>query len=694
MNRNFILFFLFSFLQSNIVLASETEVINGQIDLQTYNFKSHGSIKLNGEWEFYEGILLKTNPPKKKFSNTFIKVPDSWNKYCKENKIIDGIGYGTYRLIIRKNKNENLTLLANDIGSSYKIWINNKLEIEAGILDTVESKCKPTYGKHSIKLLNDTNFIEIIIEVANFYQAKGGIKTSIGLIKTNQATLNHEKESLRIYFCLGIIIIMGIYHLALFLLNFKDRSSLNFGLFCFDIFLFLIFRSRLIYSFYPDFDWNIGNRIEFISQYLSVPLFYKFFSSEFPKQFKNLYKTASWVIVSLLIGYILITDMRQFSATLSIFHTIIILYIILVVVGITRAIISKEDGIFIILPGFMIFMSALINDILHVQNIINTGNYVIFGILGFIISQAIFLAWSSVKNTEKVIVLSENLVKLNQSLECYVPSDFLKLLNKKSITEVELGNNIAKELTIMFSDIRAFTSISEKLSPTEAFDFINDFFKNMAPIIRKHNGFIDKYLGDGIMALFPNSADDALLAGKAMMEQLIIFNAKNERLGKPQIAIGIGLHTGSCILGTVGEPRRMDTTVIADSVNLAARIEALTKFYKTPFILSEETHTKISHELRTHMRFIGEAKVKGKSIKTQLYKVFLDHTYDIKLLDKFDLGISYFYDKNFLEAANIFKELASTDLKDGILEFYIVLSEKYAKQVLPEDWKTFQTFEY
>jgi two-component system sensor histidine kinase ChiS len=216
----------------------------------------------------------------------------------------------------------------------------------------------------------------------------------------------------------------------------------------------------------------------------------------------------------------------------------------------------------------------------------------------------------------------------------------------------------------------------------------------MAPIIRNHNGFIDKYIGDGIMALFPGSSDDALLAGKAMMEELIIFNTKNISQGKPRIDIGIGLHTGLCILGTVGEAQRMDTTVIADSVNLAARIEALTKFYKTPFIISDETHNRISHNLRSHMRFIGEAKVKGKSIKTQLYKVFLDHKYDFELLDKFDEAISLFYERKFTNASEIFTVLSKTELNDGIIEFYIQLCEKYSKQELPEDWKTFQTFDY
>lgn len=675
------------------VFAEKPVVIHGQIDLRYYDFSAHSSLKLNGEWAFYDGTLLRSYPNTAHPEPKYIKVPGSWNHAEGLTQIRKGIGYGTYRLLLIKKPGDEISLLFNDIASSYKVWINGELKLEAGKTDTFKAGCQPFYGKKSLAL-TPSDSILIDIEVANYCQHKGGIKSFVGLITSNQVNLQHERESLRTYFCLGIIIIMGIYHLALFVMNKKDRSSLNFGLFCFTIFLFLIFRSRLVYFFYPDFDWNLGNKIEFVSQFLSVPLFYKFFSGAFPRQFKNLFQSASWVISLILIAWVLFTDMLHFSLTLDIFHLVIIAYIILVMIGIARAVSKREVGINIIFPGFLVFMASLVNDILHVQNIINTSNLLIFGILGFIISQAIFLARISGIHTRQIVALSENLTRLNQSLESFVPSDFLKMLHKNSITEVELGDNTERELTIMFSDVRAFTSISEKLSPTESFMFINDYFKHMAPIIRRHNGFIDKYLGDGIMALFPNSADDALLAGKAMMEELITFNHKNARLNKPQIAIGIGLHTGSCILGTVGEPRRMDTTVVADSVNLAARIEALTKFYQTPFIISEETRNRVSSDLRVNMRFIGEAKVKGKSIKTSLYKVFLDHKYDVTLLDTFDLAIKYFYEKRFEEAAELFKGLSETEVRDGILDFYIQYSEKYAHQTLPEDWKTFQTFDY
>ncbi|MFM9946097.1 MAG: adenylate/guanylate cyclase domain-containing protein [Bacteroidia bacterium] len=674
--------------------AAKPKVLKGSIDLKRFDFKTEALVKLNGDWEFFEGSLIKSYPSLSKISKTYIKVPSAWNKYSVNGKIKDGIGYGSYRVVINKSRDEFLSLLVRDVGSCYKVWVNNKLELEVGELDTLETLCKPVYGKNSIHISNDTDCVEVVIEVANFCQHKGGLKTFIYLIRSSQDNLHHERESMKVYACLGIIIIMGFYFLFLFFLNYRDSASLNFGLFCFDIFIFLIFRTRIVYYFFPDFDWNIGNKIEYISQYMSLPLFYIFFSKSFPKQFRNMFKYTSLVISLSLIGYVLVTDMREFSITLDIFHVILLIYSVLVIIGSVRALINKEEGIIIIFIGLLIFITMLVNDVLHVQNIINTDNYLIYGILGFIICQALFLALKSARSNTKIFNLSENLAKLNQSLEYFVPSDFLKLLNKKNITEVGLGNSVEKEMTIMFSDIRAFTSISEKLSPKESFGFINEYFKSMAPIIRNHHGFIDKYLGDGIMALFPRSADDALLAGKAMMEELTKFNAENVKAHKPEIAIGIGLHTGSCILGTVGEPKRMDTTVIADAVNLAARIEALTKFYKTPFIISEETHNQIGSELRTHMRFIGEAKVKGKSITTELYKVFLDHKYDMALLDKFDKGIEDFYNKKFKEASEIFKQLSSTDLNDGILEFYIKLSEKYSNQELPEDWKIFQMFEY
>jgi signal transduction histidine kinase/DNA-binding response OmpR family regulator len=181
------------------------------------------------------------------------------------------------------------------------------------------------------------------------------------------------------------------------------------------------------------------------------------------------------------------------------------------------------------------------------------------------------------------------LAKINAAYNRFVPHEFLQFLEKESIVEVRLGDYVQKEMTIMFSDVRSFTSLSEKMTPKENFDFLNMFLGGVGPCIREHRGFIDKYLGDGIMALFPESPVDAVEAALAMQVQLDEFNTHRATEGYPPIKIGIGLHTGSLILGTIGEEKRMEGTVISDAVNLASRLEGLTKWYGCTLIISEQT---------------------------------------------------------------------------------------------------------
>ncbi len=181
----------------------------------------------------------------------------------------------------------------------------------------------------------------------------------------------------------------------------------------------------------------------------------------------------------------------------------------------------------------------------------------------------------------------QQLEKYNKAYERFVPHELLSLLGKKNITEITLGDQIEKEMTVLFSDIRDFTSLSEKMTPQENFDFINTYLGIMEPITRQYNGIIDKYIGDAIMALFPNNVDDAVQGAIAMLEKLVEFNQMPQDAGFQKIRIGIGLHTGKLMLGTIGGQARMDGTVISDAVNLASRIEGLTKIYGTPLLISE-----------------------------------------------------------------------------------------------------------
>jgi two-component system sensor histidine kinase ChiS len=135
----------------------------------------------------------------------------------------------------------------------------------------------------------------------------------------------------------------------------------------------------------------------------------------------------------------------------------------------------------------------------------------------------------------------------------FVPRNFLKFLGKESIIDVQIGDQVQQKMTVMFSDIRSFTTLSEAMSPQENFNFLNSYLSQVSPVIRQHKGFIDKYIGDAIMALFPESANDAVQAAIAMQKQVALYNEQRQQQGDVPIAIGIGLHTGNLMLGTIGE---------------------------------------------------------------------------------------------------------------------------------------------
>lgn len=213
-----------------------------------------------------------------------------------------------------------------------------------------------------------------------------------------------------------------------------------------------------------------------------------------------------------------------------------------------------------------------------------------------------------------------NLSKYHIATSRFVPHELMRLLKKESIVDVKLGDQVQKTMTVLFSDIRSFTSLSETMTPLENFRFINAYLSQMGPIIREHGGFIDKYMGDAIMALFEGDPADAVRAGMAMLAQLEIYNQGRREAGYAPIEIGIGINTGDLMLGTVGEHRRMEGTVISDTVNLAARLESLTKEYAIPLIISEYTLSELKGDYAT--RFIDRLAVKGKSQAVSIYEVF------------------------------------------------------------------------
>lgn len=213
------------------------------------------------------------------------------------------------------------------------------------------------------------------------------------------------------------------------------------------------------------------------------------------------------------------------------------------------------------------------------------------------------------------------LVEFNGSLQRFIPREFLKHLGRNSIMNVDLGDQVEGEMTVLFADIREFTKISEMLSPKENFQFLNNYLSEITPVIRSCSGFIDKFSGDAIMALFPETPDDAIRAAKLMVKTAHKMEVPAAIRAMGPIRIGVGLHTGRVMLGTIGDKLRMDVTVISDAVNLASRLESLTKEFDCSITASSATIKKCEHPDDFEMSKIGKVKVKGKAKEVSVYRI-------------------------------------------------------------------------
>ncbi|HXH19840.1 MAG TPA: adenylate/guanylate cyclase domain-containing protein, partial [Chitinophagales bacterium] len=277
--------------------------------------------------------------------------------------------------------------------------------------------------------------------------------------------------------------------------------------------------------------------------------------------------------------------------------------------------------------------------------------------------------------SSQMAVSIEN-ARLYKANELFVPRKVLSFLNKESIIDIELGNQVEKEMTVMFSDIRDFTSLSEKMTPEETFRFINDYLAVMEPLIIENNGFIDKYVGDGIMALFPNNADEALRSAISMVKTVDTFNNNRLKNKLKPVSIGIGLNTGTLMLGIIGGKNQVDTTVLSDTVNLSSRLEALTKTYGISLIISEHTCSSLADPQRYAIREIDSVTVRGMSRPVRLFEVFDGEVQEVmelknQTLDYFQKGLGYFQYENFEEALKIFTGITEVNPNDEVAKIYV-----------------------
>jgi CheY-like chemotaxis protein len=281
---------------------------------------------------------------------------------------------------------------------------------------------------------------------------------------------------------------------------------------------------------------------------------------------------------------------------------------------------------------------------------------------------------------ERVKQRTAELASLNNIYERFVPREFIDLLQKNSILEINLGDQVSRKMTVMFADIRGWTTLLEKMTPEEAFSFINAYLRRVNPV----------------MALFPGTPDDAVRAAVRMQEAVAEYNRQREKAGFGPIGIGVGLHLADLMLGVIGSEDRMQGAVVADAVNLAARIEGLNKTYGSYVSLSDETLSAMKESDQYRYRFIDKVRVKGREDAVTVYEVFEGDPAGLAELKEqtkpaFERGIQLYYSKKFSEASVHFNQVLEKNPADLAARIYLKRCANYMVNGVPPDWTGVET---
>ena len=285
----------------------------------------------------------------------------------------------------------------------------------------------------------------------------------------------------------------------------------------------------------------------------------------------------------------------------------------------------------------------------------------------------------------------DRLEKQKDAFARFFPQEYLDFFQKSSITEVQLGDHISKEMTVMFADIRNFTGLAEQMPPSALAEFMNTYLQNISPEIRRHHGFVVKFVGDSIMAVFPNRVEDAIASALAQLKQVEAYNHQHPSDTYDPIRIGIGIHAGPMMLGIIGEPTRLQGDALSDTVNLAARLEGLSKRYRSKFLVSGDVVQRLTTPHSFSLRFLDRVMVKGRRRSLDIDEV-LDaedgeqHELKLKAQPLFEEGLRCYGEHQWTAAQAYFKQILTFNPDDGGAQLYVDRLAEFQVDGPPPNW--------
>lgn len=610
--------------------------------------------RLDGEWDLYleknpfETIACVNQNIPADFKTL---VPGYWNVHLQDgNQKGDPKTYGCYRYVCSSlNPSQKYAILVQDAPkTSCAVYLNRELLVSLGDpFHMVQEKygnnkeendlssysvIKPIY----CEFYPDSNGnAELIFFITNYFYRKGGLCDSVMLGPVNDISRLNTTYLIFYTFVFGSLVFIGLLNIIQFLLN---RKRLEYFYLAIATFMFAL---RIVTSGYcslgiiiPQLTAEVKIKLEYMVLWLAPCAILQMVFAMYPPRTKRIWEPAlRYVIITCVcaMGIVsLAVPARISNQMVPLFQVcmgIVCLYVI--IVSLVNVFHHKRYSVYLIV-GFLIVIAGAVVDILYTKNrTLLPLSFFPFFLVIYLLIQMFLIAVIQNDLYRQSIKKSDELKKLNEAYLRFVPQEFLTLLNKESVIKTKLGDYSNIEMCIMFSKIK-IQCYDNDAALDEHFHIFSEYLKQVAPIIKKHNGFVSKFLSNGFMALFPKSELDAVGAAMEIKECVKSLN-KTELCNNHKIEPWMGIHFGKMIIGTIGEENRMDDTVISDTVNTAARIESVCEKLGKNIIVSRALQELGAKDVRLqlaqrgiplfHLHPLEAIYVKGKEKPLKLFEI-------------------------------------------------------------------------
>ncbi len=493
----------------------QPRAIKGVLDLSNWDFEKDGPVELSGEYEFYWQQHLASEsfshakPPKR---SGFIKVPGYWKGYELNGTKLPGAGYATYRLtvLLKDSLSSKLAFKFLDMGTAYTVFANGEKILSVGMAGVTSGTTVPRYFPQVVDFAPDSNAVELIYLVSNFHHTRGGAWETICLGTREQINNARERRLFLDIFLFGSILIMGLYHLAIFGFRKNDLSSCFFGLFCLIVAVRLLTTvERFLLHLFPEMGWELFVKVEYLSYYLAVPVFALFLHRLFSQDIHQSIVSLMLAVGLVFSGIVCMTPANVFTRTLFAYQLFSWLCMAYTLSMLALCAVRKREGAAIILIGVLFLFATAVNDMLDVNVLIQTGHFVPLGLFIFIFSHAFMLSLRYTRafktidlqrmELEKATVKYKNeLIERQRAEETIRELEKQRLENEKLAATGRMAARIAHEINNPLGAIKtAFNLLSPVLPQEHRYHhYVGKIEKEIDRIARIVRQMLDLYKPD------------------------------------------------------------------------------------------------------------------------------------------------------------------------------------------------------